>query len=71
MSNKTYEHQAIEGTTSAAVIEQTAELGRAGWEMVSVLYDQQAQKYVAFLKRKVKHDKHHKSRDESHETRPR
>lgn len=71
MSMKSYQHKAVEAATSADVIEQTAKLGRCGWEMISVVYDQQVQKYVAFLKRKLKHHKHHQSRDESHENRPR
>jgi hypothetical protein len=67
MNMKSYQHKAVEVATSAEVIEQTAKLGRCGWEMISVVYDQQAQKYVAFLKRKLKLHKHHKS----HEKRPR
>jgi len=59
MSKKTYEHKAIEASTSAEVIKQAAELGRDGWEMVSVVYDQHVQRYVAFLKRKVRHVKSH------------
>jgi hypothetical protein len=59
MSKKTYEHKAIEASTSAGVIEQAAELGRDGWEMVSVVYDQHVQRYVAFLKRKVRRGKSH------------
>ena len=59
MSKKSYEHQAIEAATSAELIERTAELGRTGWEMVSVVYDQTASKYVAFLKKKIRHGKHH------------
>ncbi len=59
MSKKSYEHQAIESATSVELIEQIASLGRAGWEMVSVVYDQPAQKYVAFLKKKIRHGKHH------------
>jgi len=59
MSKKTYEHKAIEASTSAEVIKQAAELGRDGWEMVSVVYDQHVQRYVAFLKRKVRHGKSH------------
>jgi hypothetical protein len=57
MSKKSYDHKAIEGSTSAEVVGQAAELGRAGWEMVSVIYDSDARKYVAFLKRKVRHGK--------------
>jgi hypothetical protein len=71
MSHKSYQHKAVEASTSAEVIEQTSKLGRCGWEMISVVYDQGAQKYVAFLKRKIKHPKHHKSRDESYEPGPR
>lgn len=33
--------------------------------MVSVVYDQKAQKYVAFLKKKIRHGKHHE--DEGHD----
>jgi hypothetical protein len=65
MSKKSYEHQAIESTTSVELIVQTAAPGRAGWEMVSVVYDQQTQKYVAFLKKKIRHGKHHD--DDSHD----
>jgi len=57
MSKKSYEHKAIEGGTAAEMIEQASELGRGGWEMVSVVYDADARKYVAFLKRKVRHGK--------------
>jgi hypothetical protein len=59
VSKKSYEHKAIEGQSPAEVVEQSAELGRHGWEMISVVYDQQAQKFVAFLKRKVRHGKSH------------
>jgi hypothetical protein len=71
MSHKSYQHKAVEAITSAEVIEQTSKLGRCGWEMISVVYDQGAQKYVAFLKRKIKHHKRRASDDESHEPRPR
>jgi hypothetical protein len=57
VSKKSYEHQAIEGSTSQEVVAQVEELGRAGWEMVSVIYDSEARKYVAFLKKKVRHGK--------------
>lgn len=68
MSKKSYEHQAVEADSSAELIEQTAELGRAGWELVSVVYDPSAAKYVAFLKKKVRHGKrHHHDDDEGHE----
>ena len=57
MSKKTYEHKAVEGTSSTDVVEKADELGRGGWEMVSVIYDSDARKYVAFLKRKVRQGK--------------
>jgi hypothetical protein len=66
MSKKSYQHKAVEASTSSEVIEQTAKLGRCGWEMISVVYDQHSQKYAAFLKRKVKHHKPHASDDETH-----
>ena len=59
MSKKSYEHKAVEGGTAAEVVEQVAELGRSGWEMVSVIYDSEARKYVAFLKKKIRHGKSH------------
>jgi hypothetical protein len=64
MSKKSYEHKAIEGSTSVDVIEQVAELGRVGWEMVSAVYDTDARKHVAYLKKKLRHGKSHDKNDE-------
>jgi hypothetical protein len=67
MSKKSYEHQAVEADSSAELIEQTAQLGRTGWEMVSVVYDQAASKYVAFLKKKIRHGKRHHGDSDEHD----
>jgi hypothetical protein len=64
MSKKSFEHKSIDGGAAAELIDQSQELGRRGWEMVSVVYDSEARKYVAFLKRKIRHGKSAESSDD-------
>jgi len=67
MSKKSYEHQAIEAATSAELIQQSDQLGRSGWEIISVVYEPKAEKFVAFLKKKIRHGKHHEH-DDGHDS---
>jgi len=54
VSKKRYEYIYTEGGQPADMTPDLEKYGRAGWELVSVVFDTKETKYVAFLKKKVR-----------------
>ena len=59
MSKKRYDVTYTEGQQPADMTPEFEKLGRSGWELVSVVFDTKATKYVAFLKKKIHLKKSH------------
>jgi hypothetical protein len=59
VSKKRYEYTFAEGDKPTDMTPAMEQFGRAGWELVNVVFDSKETKYVAFLKKKIRLGKAH------------